>query len=358
MEIYKVLGMMSGTSLDGLDLAFCHFWKENNKWHFSIEKTATLDYSEELRKSLKEAISLSAVDLFALDIRYGKFLGNTATQFLTSNNLSTDLIASHGHTIHHRPDLGFTLQIGNGQQIANISGSKTICDFRSKDISLGGQGAPLVPIGDHLFFNQYKYCLNLGGISNISLEKDGNRIAYDIGIANMLLNYICEKIGLSYDENGTIARSGNTDQQLLDKLNGLDYYSLPFPKSTGYEWFESEIIPLIERAGIAEADLLSTSVQHICEQIAAEVLSHSTDEGERLMITGGGAFNSYLIEVLKEQLQNRIEIIIPDTKLVSFKEALVFAFMGLLREHAEINVYSSVTGSVKDSSSGIAYWPA
>ena len=358
MQIYKVLGMMSGTSLDGLDLAYCHFWKGNDKWHFSIEKTATLDYPEELSKSLKEAITLNAVDLFSLDISYGKFLGSTAAQFLDSNDLSPELIASHGHTIHHRPDLGFTLQIGNGQEIANMTGIKTICDFRSKDISLGGQGAPLVPIGDHLFFNQYNYCLNLGGISNISLNKEGKRIAYDIGIANMLLNYICEKIDLAYDKGGAMARSGNTDQLLLDKLNALDYYSLPHPKSTGYEWFATEIIPLIESADLTEVDLLNTSVQHICEKIAAETLSHSTGDDERLMITGGGAFNTYLIEVLEEQLQNRIEIVIPDQKLISFKEALVFAFMGILSEHQEINVYSSVTGSAKDSSSGVAYWPA
>ena len=358
MQIYKVLGMMSGTSLDGLDLAFCHFWKENSDWHFSIEKTTTVDYSPELTRNLKEAISFSAVDLFALDVSYGKFLGSTAAQFLSSNNLSADLIASHGHTVHHRPDLGFTLQIGNGQQIANITGLKTICDFRSKDISLGGQGAPLVPVGDHLFFNQYQYCLNLGGISNISLVKEGKRIAYDIGIANMLLNYICQKMGLAYDENGALARGGNTDQQLLDKLNALEYYSLPFPKSTGFEWFETEIVPLIESANLREADLISTSVQHICEQISSEVLSHSTSPGEQLMITGGGAFNKYLIENLQEQLQNRVEIFIPDNELISFKEALVFAFMGLLREHEEINVYSSVTGSAKDSSSGVTFWPA
>ena len=337
---------------------FVIFGKSKTNGIFQLKKTTTIDYSPELTECLKKAITLSAVELLAMDISYGQFLGKTASQFLSSNNLNADLVASHGHTVHHRPDLGFTLQIGNGQQIANTTGLKTICDFRSKDISLGGQGAPLVPIGDHLFFNQYKYCLNLGGISNISLEKDGIRIAYDIGIANMLLNYICEKIGLDYDENGAIARSGTTDRQLLDKLNGLDYYSLPFPKSTGYEWFEKEIIPLIDSADITEADLLSTSVQHICEQIAAAVLSHSTEDGERLMITGGGAFNTYLVEVLQAELHNRIEIIIPDEKLVSFKEALVFAFMGLLREQDEINIYSSVTGSAKDSSSGLTYWPA
>ena len=358
MEIHKVLGMMSGTSLDGLDLALCHFWKEGGRWCFSIEKTETRHYPDEIREQLKEAISLDAVKLFTLDINYGKFLGNAAFEFLNSNRISADLIASHGHTVHHRPDLGFTLQIGNGLQIANISGIDTVCDFRSLDISLGGQGAPLVPIGDRSFFSEYTFCLNLGGISNVSMEKDNSRIAYDIGIANMLLNYISEKLDLAYDAGGAIARSGSKDIVLLEKLNSLEYYSLPFPKSTGYEWFESEIIPIIEATDLSEADLLNTSVHHICEQIAAELFNHSSRQGDRVLITGGGAMNNYLIDVLREKLNNRVEIVIPDEKLVSFKEALVFAFMGLLRKLNEINVLSSVTGAKKDSCSGILHSPA
>ena len=278
MEAHKVLGMMSGTSLDGLDLALCHFWQEEGKWHFSIEETETRDYPESLRKQLQEAIHLNAVDLLSLDSEYGKFLGTAALQFLNDRGLSADLIASHGHTVHHRPELAFTQQIGQGQHIANITGVKTINDFRSQDISLGGEGAPLVPIGDSLFFNHYTYCLNLGGISNVSLEKNGQRIAYDIGIANMLLNYISEKLDLAYDKGGVLARGGNKDQQLLDQLNSLEYYQLPFPKSTGYEWFRSEIVPLIESSELSEPDLLNTSVHHICEQIASALLSHSVDK--------------------------------------------------------------------------------
>lgn len=358
MEMYKVLGMMSGTSLDGLDLAFCHFWMEDNKWCYSIEKTETQNYSDSLKTQLKNAIDFNAVDLLTLDIEYGKFLGTAAAHFLATNDLSADLIASHGHTVHHRPDLGFTQQIGNGQHIANITGTRTINDFRTKDISLGGQGAPLVPIGDSLFFNEYTYCLNLGGISNISFEHEGKRIAYDIGIANMLLNYISEKLDLPYDEGGSIARGGIKDEVLLDQLNSLEYYSLPIPKSTGYEWFKSEIIPLIEDSGLNEADALNTSVYHICEQITSELLHRSKKEGERLLITGGGAQNQYLIEVLKEQLEGKIEVVIPDEKLVSFKEALVFAFMGLLRDQGKINVLGSVTGAERDSSSGLIHLPA
>ena len=350
--------MMSGTSLDGLDLALCHFWQEEGNWRFTIEETETRDYPEILKKQLQDAIHLKAVDLLALDSEYGKFLGNAALQFLNDRELSADLIASHGHTVHHRPELGFTQQIGQGQQIANITGIRTINDFRSQDISLGGQGAPLVPIGDSLFFNEYNYCLNLGGISNVSLEKNGQRIAYDIGIANMLLNYISEKLDMAYDKGGTIARSGDMDQNLLDQLNALPYYQLPYPKSTGYEWFRSEIVPLIENSDLSEEDLLNTSVHHICEQIAVALLSHSVDKGERLFITGGGARNDYLIEVLRQKLDHRIEIVIPEDKLVSFKEALVFAFMGLLRSKEEINVLASVTGATKDSSSGIIHLPA
>lgn len=357
MKVYKVLGLMSGTSLDGLDLAYCHFWQEGNSWAFEIKSAKTVPYHSSLRSKLHDAIDYSVTDLLALDHQYGDFLGKESKTFIDEEELDLDFIASHGHTVHHRPDLNFTRQIGSGQQLSIRSGYKVICDFRSKDIALGGQGAPLVPIGDQAFFSNYSFCLNLGGISNVSFEQDGKRIAYDIGIANMLLNYICRKVGKEYDSGGSLARSGNLNEDLLDKLNSLDYYKRSIPKSTGYEWFQQKIVPLVEASPLEAADLLNTAVHHITEQICVQLKLHSGKDSKTVLITGGGAFNNFLIEVLTAKLSPQIKVIIPSAELISFKEALVFAYMGLMRILGEVNVLSSVTGASKDSCSGSVFEP-
>ena len=357
MKIHKVLGLMSGTSLDGLDLAYCNFWKEDGRWNFEIKEASTLPYDESLRTELTNAIHLKEDDLNALDKRFGRFLGELVARFLEVNQLTADYVASHGHTVHHRPDLGFTRQIGDGQQLANESRCITICDFRSKDIYLGGQGAPLVPIGDQAFFSKHTFCLNLGGICNVSWHKDGRRIAYDIGIANMLLNHLSQKMGQTYDDGGSIARSGSLDKKLYNQLNSLEYYHQPFPKSTGYEWFQADILPIVAQSDLSTEDLLHTSVHHIAEQIARQLLSHSQTDHNTVLITGGGAYNKYLMEVLGDKLGTQVKIVIPESDLVSYKEAMVFAFMGLLRMEGEVNVLSSVTGAKNDSSSGKVYYP-
>ena len=355
---YKILGLMSGTSLDGLDLAYCHFVNEDAQWKFEIKETHTVPYDVTMRSGLKNAIVASVEELFVLDRDFGIFLGEQAAGFIKKHNLNPDAIASHGHTIHHRPDLGFTIQIGCGQQLANITGIRTVANFRQMDISLGGQGAPLVPIGDQKFFNKYTFCLNLGGIANVSLFQSGKRIAYDIGIANMLLNHLSGKLDLPYDKNGAIARSGSLDKILFDQLNDLEYYKLAPPKSTGYEWFTSEIQPLIDSSDSPVEDQLHTSVHHIARQIGKQLQHHSTGNQDKLLITGGGALNTFLIEVLNNELGDRIEIAIPSEEIISYKEAMVFAFMGALRLSGEVNVLSSVTGASKDSCSGIVYNPA
>ncbi|RDY61092.1 anhydro-N-acetylmuramic acid kinase [Flagellimonas nanhaiensis] len=357
MSTYKVLGLMSGTSLDGLDMAYCHFSKDGGKWQFSIEKTRDISYTKEMKEYLKNAIFLSDEAHDKLHLDYGSWLGEQSRKFIEDEDLEIDFIASHGHTSHHRPEEGFTFQLGDGQWLANISGKKVICDFRTKDVSLGGQGAPLVPIGDQLLFYDFDFCLNLGGISNISFEKDGKLIAYDIGLANMPLNYITQKIGLEYDENGKMARSGNLDKDLLQKLNSLPYYQLPYPKSTGYEWFTEDIVPLIEASQVSEADLLHTFIYHNSEQIALDVLKNIQKPKSRLLVAGGGALNSFFIETLQEKLGQSVELVVPTKTLISYKEALVFALMGVLRLEGNPNVLSSVTGASEDSCSGEIYFP-
>ncbi|GMN09338.1 anhydro-N-acetylmuramic acid kinase [Croceitalea sp. MTPC9] len=358
MKIYNILGMMSGTSLDGLDMAYCQLWKkENGVWDFKIIEAKTQPYSDSWKPKLKNAILLSDAAHSELDKTYGKWLGEQAKEFIQKNNLNIDFIASHGHTSHHRPEDSYTFQLGNGQELADYAGEKVICDFRSLDVKLGGHGAPLVPIGDEILFNKYDFCLNLGGISNISFQKDGVRLAYDIGLANMPLNYITQKINLEYDEGGKLATSGKLDKNLFDNLNKLKYYSLPFPKSTGYEWFTNEIIPLIEASKSNTEDLLHTFIHHNCYQIAQSIEANTLKKENTMLVCGGGALNNFFIKKLRENLNGIATLEIPSKELINFKEALVFALMGVLRTENKINVLSSVTGASKDSCSGVVFVP-
>lgn len=348
---------MSGTSLDGLDLCYCHITHKKGQWSFEILHSKSIRYSDAMQTELKDSIYLKAEDLLQFHHTYGTWLGQQASAFIKEKNLEVDYIASHGHTTHHRPENGLTFQIGSGQHLANTSGCPVICDFRTNDVALGGQGAPLVPIGDRLFFGSYDFCLNLGGISNISMEQKGQRIAYDIGLANMLLNHITRKIDLDYDDEGRLARSGHINTRVLGQLNDLQYYLLPPPKSIGYEWFVDEVVPIIEASNDTVENLLHTSIHHICEKIAQQVRLNSTKKKSTLLVTGGGALNHFLIEVLQEKLGTGTEVIVPERELIEFKEALVFALMGALRAEQEINVLKSVTGAQRDSSSGVIYLP-
>jgi len=358
MKIYKVIGLMSGTSLDGLDIAYCHIWNTSKNWEFKIIKTKNVPYKKIVKKQLKNALSLDAVDLLELHYSYGTWLGKKVKKFIKQEYLTVDFIASHGHTTHHQPKKGFSFQIGSGQHIANASGCKVICDFRTNDISLGGQGAPLVPIGDRLLFNEYDFCLNLGGISNVSFEKKDQRIAYDIGLANMILNYITQKINLPFDKDGELARKGKLNRKFLKELNELIYYKKPYPKSTGYEWFLDKVVPLIENTKAPIENLLRTATLHICEQITIQIQANSIKEKNTLLVTGGGALNTFLIEKLTEKLTGSIKVIVPTNELAEFKEALIFAFIGVLRLEEQNNCLASVTGAQRDCSGGVVYLPS
>ena len=348
---------MSGTSLDGLDLAYCHIWEKNGTWEFEIKNTKSVSYDAEMLNTLKDAIGLSAEKLIKLHNTYGTWLGEQALQFIDEDKLDVDYIASHGHTTHHRPEMGLTFQVGSGQHIANTSGHKVICDFRTNDLALGGQGAPLVPIGDRIFFNEYDFCLNLGGISNISFDVKGKRIAYDIGLANMILNYITRKVNLEYDDEGKLARSGKLNEGMLKGLNDLQYYLLPHPKSIGYEWFLDEVVPIVEETDDSIENLLHTSIHHICDKIAQQIKLNTNSKKQSLLVSGGGALNTFFIETLQQKLGETTKVILPEKIIIEFKEALVFALMSVLRVEQQTNVLSSVTGAKKDSSSGVVYLP-
>ncbi len=349
---------MSGTSLDGLDLGYFHLWNEAGKWHYDILATKSISYEPELKTKLKDAIYLKAEELLIFHNTYGIWLGEQSKVFIADNNLEVDLIASHGHTTHHQPQNGFTFQIGSGQHLANTSGYCTVCDFRSNDVALGGQGAPLVPIGDKLLLDQYDFCLNLGGISNISFDYKKQRVAYDIGLANMILNHITAKIGLPYDQGGQLAASGSINNKMLTQLNALEYYKLPFPKSTGYEWFVEKVIPIVDNTHDSTENLLHTAIHHICDQLATQITTYAVRDNCRLLVTGGGALNDFMISTLQQKLGAAIKVVIPPKILIEFKEALVFGLMAVLRLEDTTNVYSSVTGASRDSCSGVVYYPS
>ena len=355
-NVYKVIGLMSGTSLDGLDIAYCTFQKKEAGWVYHIESTETIPYDTVLKSKLSKATTMSGLELLYFDQHYGTWLGEQVHNFITARSIGVDFIASHGHTIFHQPDKGLTCQIGSGQHLANACNHKVICDFRTNDVLLGGQGAPLVPIGDRLLFSQYDCCLNLGGISNMSFVINDQRIAFDIAPVNMLLNYICKKINLEYDDQGQLASQGTLNQALLQQLNALPYYQQVYPKSLGFEWFEENIIPIIEQYEDSIENLLYTSVEHITFQIK-ESLVKTQKTLQKILITGGGAKNTFFIKTLEKHLKNKAKVHIPDQTIIDFKEALIFAFMGVLKDRNEINCLASVTGASKNSSSGSIFMP-
>ena len=355
-DSYNVLGMMSGTSLDGLDLACCRLKNINGQWQYELLATDSISYSEDWHQRLKDAIHSDIDEIDPLHQEYGIWLGEKAKQFLANHNLEVDFIASHGHTVFHQPEEGVTVQIGSGQQIANVTGRQVICDFRKMDVSLGGQGAPLVPIGDELLFGEYSACINMGGIANVSFRHDGKRVAFDVGMANMLLNYLTLQLGKPYDESGLMARGGKVDNELLEALNDLEYHKLPYPKSTGYEWFLSDVQKVIDKSNISVIDKLATSVEHEAVQVGL-VLEQDLSESGDVLVTGGGAFNAYYIERLKSYTPGHLKIIVPKKEIIEFKEAIVFALMGVLRLRNETNCLKSVTGADHDSSGGDIFMP-
>lgn len=347
-KVYNVIGLMSGTSLDGLDIAFCQFSESGGKWSYMILKAETLVYPDFWKEKLRNADKLSAVDLLLLNNEFGYFLGNKSLEFIEKYNLNADFISSHGHTVFHQPDKKFTYQIGNGDCISAISKLNVVCDFRTHDVALGGQGAPLVPIGDKLLFSDYDYCINLGGIANISFDNsERSRIAYDICPFNMVLNYLSGFLGFEFDDRGEMAANGRLDYDLFMKLENLDYYNQNFPKSLGKEWVERQVIPLLNETEIPIEDKLRTFSEHIVSQLHKATIS---DIKQKILITGGGAYNKFIINRFKEVSLN--EIFLPDENLINFKEALIFAFLGVLKVNSQVNCLQSVTGAYKDNIGG------
>ncbi|MFM1875197.1 MAG: hypothetical protein RL266_934 [Bacteroidota bacterium] len=347
----SALGVMSGTSLDGLDLCLTEFHYDGT-WRFRIVHAECVDYDERWRKKLATAHELSEEKLQQLHIEFGQFIGGHINSFLDRGQLAKpELVCSHGHTVFHQPEKGITVQIGDGQTIANTTGITCVNDFRSLDVSLGGQGAPLVPIGDELLFSDFEACLNLGGFSNISFKEDGERRAFDICPVNIVLNELANRLNQAFDRNGQLSQSGKLNEALLDRLNGLNLYTDEIRPSLSREWVESVVNPLLSASGLSEVDLMRTFVEHVAIQIARVVERKAA--GGRVLVTGGGAYNSFLME--RSETYCLADLIIPDRQTIEFKEALIFAFLGVLRVRNEINVLKTVTGAERDSCSGVIW---
>jgi anhydro-N-acetylmuramic acid kinase len=359
--VYRAIGLMSGSSLDGLDIAFVEFHEQAGKWSYSILEAECYAYTEEWVSQLKNAVQLNGRDYQLLHSRYGHYTGELVNQFIEKHQLhyKVALIASHGHTSFHMPAQKMTGQLGDGAAIAATTGLPVVSDLRAMDVALGGQGAPIVPIGERLLLPGYNYFLNIGGITNVSINTDPY-LAFDICPANRVLNMLANEAGLPFDKNGAMAATGTVDQQLLDKLNGLDYYRQPAPKSLANDFGTDIVYPLIKESGVALNNALRTYVEQIAFQIGESLSVSQNDQpsttNPQLLVTGGGALNSFLIERVKYYLENKhIDLVVPETNLVNYKEALIMAFIGVLRWRQENNVLSSVTGASRDSIGG-ALW--
>jgi len=361
--VYKAIGLMSGSSLDGLDMVYAHLHATAGKWSYEILNTHCAPYSQEWTEKLSDAVNLPARDYQLLHTAFGRWVGDTVNEFIHAQHLEhkVDLVASHGHTTFHLPAQRTTAQLGDGATIAAVTGLPVVSDLRAVDLALGGQGAPIVPIGEKLLLVGYPLLLNLGGIANISLNLGEQPVAFDICPANRVLNLFANQVGQPYDDAGKLAASGTVNEELLQELNGLEYYRLPAPKSLANEFGTATVFPLISGKGLTVPDALATYVAHISFQVqqATQPLMErirTTPTTATMLVTGGGAFNTFLVEAIRKQLEPLgVTVVVPDAALVNYKEALVMALIGVLRWREEYNVLASVTGAARNSING-ALW--
>lgn len=343
---------MSGTSLDGVDLTNLTLTFDD-KCEFEIHQSITMPYPSYWIQKLRQLTSFSLMEIKLLDTEYTEYLGEIINSFIEDYHISTiDAVCSHGHTALHQPQIGLTYQMGNLPQLASIINQRVVCDFRVEDVALGGQGAPLVPIGDQLLFGEFDFCLNLGGFANISMSSKDGRIAYDICPVNIVLNHYMNQLGMDYDDKGKLASTGKVIQNLLDRLNSLEFYQQAPPKSLGLEWVKTEVLPIIDEYEFAMEDILRTYVEHISMMLANEI---NKNANASVLVTGGGAYNSFLMERLQFHTNNTIKI--PKREIIEYKEALIFGLLGVLRLRGEVNCLSSVTGASINHSSGKIYCP-
>lgn len=356
MGLYRVIGIMSGSSMDGVDLAYCELSEQNGNWSYAIHAAETIPYEMKWRNRLSQLYKQTAMIYAKTDAYYGRYLGDLVNDFISRHRIHADFISSHGHTVFHAPSEGYTSQIGHGAFIHAATGLPVVSDFRTTDVALGGEGAPLVPIGDKYLFGDYGFCLNLGGFANITANSNGNMHAFDISPCNIVLNRTARLLELEFDENGNEAAKGTIEANLLADLNAIEFYTQPWPKSLNREWINKTFWTVAKNYRIAPQDKLATLCEHIAMQIAAsisEISRHYEVNNKKLLVTGGGAFNKFLIQKLEQHCAMQVHV--PDDVTVNFKEALIFAFLGVLRVLQKNNCLSSVTGADTDNTGGAMF---
>ena len=350
---FFAIGLMSGTSLDGLDLVYVSFTNEKVKdylsWSFKVINSKSVKYSSSMIDDLRGAVNFSALEITKLNTNYGKYLAEEVDIFIKEYKIEkVDVIGSHGHTVFHQPENGFTLQIGDASWINKKTKITVVSDFRTQDVVLGGQGAPLVPIGDKLLFSNYDFRINLGGFANISFQENDKTVAFDICAVNTVLNKYALKLGLDYDDKGKIASTGNLITEMLEDLNKIEFYDINVPKSLGVEWNNEVLYPILKKFDhLPIKDLLHTYCYHISEKILNEIKG----KDKSVLISGGGAFNDFLINLIKVNTENTI--VIANNEITDFKEAIIFAFLAVLRINNLTNCLAEVTGADYDHSSGV-----
>ncbi len=357
--VYYVIGLMSGSSLDGLDIAYVQLEEIRGNWQYTLLQAECIPYSRDWEHKLKHADGLHVSDFLKLHTSYGRYIGAQVQAFMRQHDLEhkVHFIASHGHTVFHEPANHTTFQVGDGASIAAVTGLPVISDLRAVDVALGGQGAPIVPIGDKLLFGQYEYLLNIGGIANMTVWQQGQPVAFDVCAANQVLNALAASQDRIMDEGGMMAASGGMLYDVFDKLNAVDYYKKPAPKSLSNEQAMASVFPVLLESSNNTYDLLHTATAHIAKQVALAVAAYPHHkEAAHMLVTGGGAFNDFLVSLLQKELTPyQVEVVVPDANVIKYKEAIVMALIGTLRWREEANVLSSVTGAGRDSING-ALW--
>ena len=359
--VYKAIGLMSGSSLDGLDMVFAELSEQRGKWSYEIKAAETIPYNAHWKQALFNATQLAAYDYLQLHAAYGKYLGQAVNTFIDKYNLhhQVQLICSHGHTVFHAPDKSFTAQLGDGAAIAATTGINVISDLRAMDVALGGQGAPIVPVGEKLLFEGYNLLMNIGGIVNISHRENDTYIAFDVCPANAVLNKLAATAGMEYDAGGNLAASGTINEALLQQLNAQLYYTLQPPKSLDNGFGLATIYPLIQSFSLSANDALRTYTEHIAVQVSnsiQSIMQMPLPATTQLLITGGGAFNTFLVEKIQAAIAKyNIAIVLPPAEVIHYKEALIMALLGVLRWREENTVLASVTGALRSSIGG-AVW--
>lgn len=349
--VYNAIGLMSGSALDGLDIAFVELTEIAGKWSYELKASACIPYEEAWKEQLKNASTLSVPQFLDLHTAYGRLLGTEVVKFIEAHQLfhKVHFIASHGHTAYHNPATQTSFQLGDGASIAAVSGIKVISDLRNKDVAYGGQGAPIVPMAEQLLWKEFDLCLNLGGIANLTVNRTPVK-AFDICPCNQVLDYFAQKVGKAFDAEGNLAASGNVVEAILVQLGNLDYYQIKGPKSLANP-YSQELIRLLDKLEIKDA--LATAIEHIATEISKCLQENKTTEA-KLLITGGGALNTFLIQKLVAK-NPQLNIIVADEATIKFKEAIAMALLGALRWMEQDTVLASVTGAEKNSVGG-ALW--